>query len=85
MEVRKLFWQAATAGDKGTEKIDDFMKRNFSFCDMLKDEYHGKNVLIVTHAANVRIIAYYFLGKPQNYDFNKTPMKSGELLTFENL
>ena len=29
VEMMKLFWQAATNGDKGTEKIDDFMKRSF--------------------------------------------------------
>jgi len=84
-KMMKLFWQAVTSGDKGTEKIDDFMKRNFSFCDMLREQYKGKNLLIVTHAANVRVITYYFLGKPKDYDFNKTPIKSGELITFENL
>jgi len=83
-EKMKLFWQAATNGDKGTEKVDDFMKRNFSFCDMIKAKYNGKNLLIVTHAANVRIIAYYFLGQPKDYDFNITPIKSGEVMTFEN-
>lgn len=83
-EMMKQFWQAAANRDKGTEKIDDFMKRNFDFCDMIKAEHKGKNILIVTHAANVRAITYYFLGKPKDYDFNKTPIKSGELITFEN-
>jgi broad specificity phosphatase PhoE len=83
-EMMKLFWQAAANGDKGTEKIDDFMKRNFDFCDMIMDEYKGKNVLIVTHAVNIRVLIYYFLGKPKSYDFSKTPIKSGELITFEN-
>jgi broad specificity phosphatase PhoE len=83
-EMMKLMWQAVANGDKGTEKFDDFMKRNFDFCDMIKDEYKGKNVLIVTHAANVRAIIYYFLGKPKDYDFSKTLIKSGGLMTFEN-
>lgn len=83
-EMMKSAWQSAINGDKGTERIDDFMKRTFDFCDMIKDEYNGKNVLIVTHAANVRAIIYYFLGKPKDYDFNKTLIKSGELITFEN-
>jgi len=83
-EMMKLLWQAAQNGNKSTEKVDDFMKRNFSFCDMVKDKYSGKNLLIITHAANVRIIAYYFLGKPEDYDFNTTPIKSGGLITFEN-
>jgi len=83
-EMMKQLWQAAITGDKGTEKMAVFMKRNFDFCDMVKDEYKGKNVLVVTHAANVRAITYHFLGKPKDYDFNKTPIKSGELMTFEN-
>lgn len=83
-KVMKQFWQAATIGDRGTEKIDDFMKRTFDFCDMVRDEYKGKNVLIVTHAANVRGIIYYFLGKPKDYVFNKTLIGSGELMTFDN-
>lgn len=83
-EMMKSFWQAVTKGDKGTEKIDDFMKRNFDFCDMIKEKHKGKNVLIVTHAANIRAINYYFLGKPKDFDFNKTPIKSGELITLEN-
>lgn len=83
-EMMKQFWQAAANGDRGTEKIDDFKKRNFDFCDMIKNEYNGKNILIVTHAANIRVISYYFLGKPKGYDFNKTLIKSGGLITFEN-
>ena len=84
VEVMRQFLQAATIGDRGTEKIDDFMKRTFDFCDMVSDEYKGKNVLIVTHAANVRGIVYYFLGKPKGYDFNKTLIGNGELMTFDN-
>lgn len=83
-EMMKLLWRAIVNGDSGTEKLDEFMKRNFDFCDMIKDKYLGKNVLIVTHAANVRMIIYYFLGKPKDYDFSKTLIQSGGLITFEN-
>ena len=83
-EMMQPFWQAAATGDRGVEKLDDFMKRSFDFCDMIRDEYKEKNVLIVTHAANIRAIIYYFLGKPKDYDFNKTLIKNGELMTFEN-
>ncbi|GHU80980.1 phosphoglycerate mutase [Clostridia bacterium] len=83
-EMMESFWKAAADGEKGTEKIDSFMKRNFDFCDMVRDEHKGENVLIVTHAANIRAISYYFLGKPKDFDLNKTPIKSGELITFEN-
>ena len=83
-EMMKQFWQAATNGENGTEKIDDFMKRNFDFCDMINEKYKEKNVLIVTHAANVRAIIYYFTGRPKDYDFNKTLIMNGGLITFEN-
>ena len=83
-EMMQQFWSAATNGDMGTEKIDGFMKRNISFCKMIDNEHKGKNVLIVTHAANVWIINYYFTGEPEDYDFNMTPIKSGELITFDN-
>ena len=83
-EMITLLWQAVANGDNGTEKFDDFMKRNIDFCDMIQEKCKSENILIVTHAANIRVIIYYFLGKPRNYDFNKTLIKSGELITFEN-
>lgn len=83
-EMFEQFWRAAANGDRGTEKIDNFMRRNFEFCDMINNGYKGKNVLIVTHAANIRAIVYYFLNKPKDYDFNKTPVKSGGAIIFEN-
>jgi probable phosphoglycerate mutase len=48
------------------------------------EEHKGKNVLIVTHAANTRIINYYFNGKPKNYDFGKRVIEKGELIMLEN-
>jgi broad specificity phosphatase PhoE len=84
-EAVKLAWQAIMSGDKGTESFKDFTKRNCDFCDMVVEEYKDKNVLIVTHAGNVRVIDYYFNGKPKDYDFTKTTIiKNGGLLTFEN-
>lgn len=80
----KLFWQATQNGDMGTEKFDVFVKRNCDLCDIIKEKYKGKNVLIVTHAANSRVINYYFEGKPENYDFRKRVIEKGELITYEN-
>ena len=81
-ESMKLFWQAIKTGDKGTEPFDDFMKRNASFCNMIVEEYMQKNVLIVTHSANARIINYYLSGKPENYDFTKAVARNGEILKY---
>lgn len=83
-ESRTLFWQAVLSGSKGTENFQKFMKRNCDFCDMIMEEYKGKNVLIITHAANARIINYYFNGKPKDYDFSKAVSKSGGLITYQN-
>ena len=83
-EMMKSFMQAIKTGDRGTESYDNFIKRNKNFCDMIAEEYRGKNVLIVTHAANIRFIDYYFTGKPKDYDFSKTAAGSGGLLTYEN-
>jgi probable phosphoglycerate mutase len=83
-ETMKLLWQAVMSGDKGTENYKVFMKRNCDFCDMIAKDHKGKNVLIVTHAMNIRVIDYYFNGKPKDYDFNKHIIKNGGLLTFDN-
>lgn len=83
-EAMKLFWQAVLSGDKGTETFKDFTSRNCDFCDMIMEEYKGENILIVTHAANARVINYYFAGKPKKYDFSKAVARNGEVVTFEN-
>lgn len=79
----KLFLQAIKAGDKGTEKFHDFVNRTLDFCDMIMKDHIEDNVLIITHSANARIINYYFIGKPEDYDFRKSVIKNGGLLTFE--
>jgi broad specificity phosphatase PhoE len=84
-ETMKLIWQAIMSGDKGTESYKDFMKRSNDFCDMVAEDHKGKNVLIVTHAVNIRVLDYYFKGKPKDYNFfTPTMIKNGGLLTFEN-
>ena len=83
-EMMKSFWLAIKSGDKGTENFELFIKRNCDLCDEITAEYKGKNILIVTHAANVRVINYYFNGKPKNYDFNKRIIDKAEFITFVN-
>ena len=81
-ESMKLFLQAIKSGDKGTELFDDFMRRNESFCKMLNEEYKFKTVLVITHAANARVINYFLSGKPENYDFSKAVARDGEILKY---
>ena len=80
----RLFLQAAVTGDRGTERSKDFIERNCDFCDMIMGDYRGKNVLVFTHSANARVVNYYFNGKPRDYDWWKSVVENGGLLTFEN-
>lgn len=81
----KLFWQAIKRGDNDTESFKAFVKRCCDFCNMITEDHKGENVLIVTHAVNIRVIDYYFNGKPKDYDFIKpTVIKNGGLHIFEN-
>jgi len=83
-EAMKLFWQAIKSGNMDTESFEAFIKRNCDLCDIIMEEHKGKKVLIVTHAANVRVINYYFKGKPKNYDFGNRVVEKGELITLGN-
>lgn len=71
-------------GDRGTENFKNFIQRNCDFCNMIKEEYKGKNILIVTHAANARVINYYFTGQSKEYDFRKAVAQNGEVLIYNN-
>jgi broad specificity phosphatase PhoE len=83
-EALNLFWHAIRNGDRGTERFETFTTRNCDLCEMIMNDHTGKNVLIVTHSVNARIINYYFTGKPKDYDFRKSVVKNGGVLTFEN-
>jgi probable phosphoglycerate mutase len=79
-ETMKLFWQAIQKGDNGTERFVAFVKRNCDLCDEITNDYKDKNVLIVTHAANTRVINYYYKGKPIDYDFNQRVVEMGKFI-----
>ena len=83
-EMMESFWQAIQTGDKGTESITAFMGRNFALCDMVVEKHQGEDILIVTHAANTRVIDYYFAGKPRGFDFKKRVIGNGEVKTYGN-
>ena len=83
-EMWKSFSQAIQTGDKGTESMKAFINRNTELCDEIIEKQNGKNVLIVTHAANTRVINYCFIGKPRDYDFNKRVVDSGKYILLAN-
>jgi len=82
-EAMQQFWHAIRNGSRGTETFQCFIDRNCDFCDMLAKHHAGENILVVTHSANARIFNYYFSGKSKDYDFKKSVIKNGGLLTFE--
>jgi len=82
-EMMMEMFQAFKKGDKGTERFDLFIKRNIEVCDLISNEYKGKNVMVVTHAANARVFNYYFSGKPKDYDWTKPVSVSGGLIIFK--
>jgi broad specificity phosphatase PhoE len=84
VKAMQRVFQAIMSGDKGTESFQVFMKRVCDFCDMVTQNYEGKNVLIITHGVISRVINYHFKGKPKDYDFMPPVIKTGGLLTFEN-
>ena len=83
-DMMKMFWLAIQTGDKGTEHFGAFIKRNCDLCDAIMENYRGENVLIVTHAANARVINYYFNDKPKGYDFTERVIEKGGLILFDN-
>lgn len=82
-ESFESFWKASKTGDMGTEKFSEFLDRNCEFCDMLVNKHKSNNTLIVTHAANARVINYYFLKKPKGYDFHKSVSISGGITVYQ--
>jgi len=86
-ETRLMMMQfllAIKKGKRGLERFDKFQKRTFDLCDEIAEKHKGQNVLIITHAANARVINYYFLGKPKKYSFLNGVCRNNECLTFEN-
>jgi len=83
-KMMESLWQAIQTGDKGTENFNAFINRNCNLCDLIKRDHSGKNILIITHALNARVINYYFIGKPRDYDFTKSVARNNEVVTFRN-
>ena len=83
-EMMAAFFTAAQTGERGTERFSDFIQRGCDISDEIVEKHKGKNVLIVTHAANARIINYYFSGKPEDYDFTKSVGGNCEVMSFES-
>jgi probable phosphoglycerate mutase len=72
----------------GVEKIEDFVKRVFSFMKELEEKYSDKdsNILITGHRCTTGCIGAYFKGIPKDGNFLKYSSNNGEynVYKFEN-
>lgn len=66
------------------ENIIDFRKRIKDFALELQEKYHGKNVLVVTHAGVGIYLKVFFEGEPKNGDYSKYKLKNCEVLEYNN-
>jgi len=81
-EAFRAFMAAMQDGSQGVEPFRAFLKRNLDFCDVVAAECAVQDILLVTHAANTRVMNYYFTGKPADYDFTQPVCQNGEILIF---
>ena len=65
------------------ETIPQMFDRVVSFYDDLKNNYKGKNILIVAHSGVGRLMHFYFNGKPQNGDYSNFKMDNAEIMQIE--
>ena len=66
------------------ENITDFRKRIFDFFKEIKDNYRGKNVLVVTHAGIGIYARCFFEGEPSDGNYMSYKMGNCEVLTYNN-
>lgn len=69
--------------ENSIEVLTDFMKRIIEFIDDIKNKYHDKNVLVVTHSAVSRAIYHYLNGIPEDGDFSKIKIPNLSILEYE--
>ena len=68
--------------DGSIEKVQDLVKRVYTFLDEVKEKYSDKKVLLVTHGGVIRAIKIYFEGMPENGMLPHAATKNCELKEF---
>ncbi len=78
-----LYKQESSEVYKGVEPMSQLCERVWIFLDKLKEEYKGKNILIVTHGGVTRAINGYF--EPTNKDkvLEKMGLSNCEIKMYE--
>lgn len=65
------------------ENIMDFYQRVSSCFDEIREQYAGKNVLVVAHSCIGRVAAAYFNGMPTDYDFSSLKIPNAKVVMFD--
>lgn len=68
----------------GIESLPMFRKRISDFFDDIFKNYHGKDILVVTHAGVCIYAKCYFEGEPIDGDYSKYKLKNCDVLKYEN-
>ena len=66
------------------ENIVDFRNRIYDFFNEIKNQYRGKNVLVVTHAGVGIYARCFFEGEPQDNNYMNYKMANCAVLKYKN-
>ena len=66
------------------ENIVDFRNRIYDFFNEIKNQYRGKNVLVVTHAGVGIYARCFFEGEPQDSNYMNYKMANCDVLKYKN-
>lgn len=69
--------------ENGVERIKDLYSRIDSLFNELKDKYHDKTIMLVTHGAVYNVIYYYIHGIPEDGILTFQYLKNGEYIEYE--
>lgn len=78
------FWNYhENANHKNVEPIVDCCNKVWRFLEKIKEKYHGKNILIVTHGGTAKVINAYFAGIDENGKMPHVGMQNCEIREYE--
>jgi len=84
--VSRDFWgKRELASYDDMESLEEMDARVKNFFDEIRTKHKGKNVLVVCHGGIMRMMAAYFLGKPESGKYHDLgTFKNCEILSFDN-
>ena len=69
--------------DNQIECVQDFLRRVSEFIEDIRERYEGKNVLVVTHSAVMRVMHYAINGIPEDGDLSKIDIPNLRIIEYE--